>query len=281
MTRVGEPAPTPADDDCAWVVWVSSGGCEGCTMAVLGATAPRLEELLSGHLTHIPRVGLVHPALALDGGDEYLAVLEDAAAGGLGRFLLVVEGSVFDENLAGTGSFSGLGSRDGQPVPVGEWIERLAPAAAAVIAIGTCAAWGGIPAARGSATGATGLGAALGEDFRSRSGLPVVNVPGCAPSGDAFIEVLSYTLLHLGNIVPLDLDDQGRPRWLYSTPVPLQRARRDGADRATVPVLHAECPVPAQGWINRLGGCGAVGGSCSGCTRPDFPDRGLALVSAP
>ncbi|HLF41628.1 MAG TPA: hydrogenase expression protein HypE, partial [Acidimicrobiia bacterium] len=200
MTRVGEPAPTPADDDCAWVVWVSSGGCEGCTMAVLGATAPRLEELLSGHLTHIPRVGLVHPALALDGGDEYLAVLEDAAAGGLGRFLLVVEGSVFDENLAGAGSFSGLGSRDGQPVPVGEWIERLAPAAAAVIAIGTCATWGGVPAAAGNPTGSMAVMDFLGKSYRSDLGLPVVNIPGCSPVGDNFTETVAAVLLFLQGI---------------------------------------------------------------------------------
>jgi hydrogenase small subunit len=266
------------ETDCAWVVWVSSGGCEGCTMAVLGATAPSFEELLSGHLTHVPRIELVHPALALEAGDEYLSVLEQAASGALEPFLLVVEGSIFDESFAGAGSFSGLGSRAGQPIPVGEWVERLAPAAAAVIAIGTCAASGGVPAARGNVTGATSLGALLGAEFRAKSGLPIVNVPGCAPSGDAFIEVLSYTLLHLENIVPLDLDEFGRPAWLYSTAIPLERVRQPGIRREPAEEMTAMCPVPSRGWINHIGGCGSVGGACTGCTRTDYPDVALELL---
>lgn len=249
-------------------------------MAVLGATAPRLEELLTGHLTHVPRIELVHPALALDAGADYVAMLERAVAGDLEPFLLVVEGSLFDESLAGDGSFSRLGTADGRPITVEDWVLRAAPPAAAVIAIGTCATWGGVPAARGNVTGAMGLGALLGEDFRARSGLPVINVPGCAPSGDAFIEVLSYTLLHLGNIVPLDLDGLGRPRWLYSEAVPLQRVRQPAIPRDPVETVTTECPVPGRGWINHIGGCAAVGGSCTGCTHVDFPDRLLPLVTA-
>lgn len=246
-------------------------------MAVLGAMAPRLEELLSGHLTHIPRIELVHPALALEAGEAYLNALDQAEAGELEPFLLVVEGSLFDESLAGDGSFSGLGHRGGARLTVESWVRRLAPVASAVIAIGTCATWGGVPAAQGNVTGAMGLGALLGPGFRARSGLPLVNVPGCAPSGDAFIEVISYTLLHLGGIVPLDLDDQGRPRWLYAESTPIQRARQPGSELSPASPLTAECPVPRVGWINHIGGCAAVGGACTGCTRHDFPDVTLPL----
>lgn len=45
--------------------------------------------------------------------------------------------------------------------------------------------------------------------------------------------------------------------------------------------LTAGCPVPTRGWINRLGGCRTVGGACNGCTRPDFPDRTLSLLTTP
>ncbi|MGH9185280.1 MAG: hydrogenase expression protein HypE [Acidimicrobiales bacterium] len=259
-------------------MWLSCGGCEGCTMAVLGAMGPRLEELLSGHLTHIPRIQLVHPALALEAGEAYLAALDQAVSGQLEPFLLVVEGSLFDEARAGDGSFSGLGHRAGRRIPVEQWVLDLAPMASAVIAIGTCATWGGIPAADGNVTGAMGLPAFLGPAFRARSGLPLVNVPGCAPSGDAFIEVISYTLLHLGGIVPLALDDEGRPRWLYADSTPLARARQPGRQRELGPHVTADCPVPRLGWINHIGGCAAVGGACNGCTRPDFPDVTLRLL---
>ena len=259
------------------MAWIGAGGCDGCTMSVLGAVSPTLEELLAGKLTDIPRIELIHPVLSLDSGDGYTARLESAIQGGLDPFLLVVEGSLFDEGLAREGCFSGLGQRDGQPIPVEEWVGRLAPQAAAVMAIGTCATWGGIPAASGSVTGATGLGAMLGRGFRSRRGLPVVNVPGCAPSGDAFIETLAYVFLHLAGLVPLDLDELGQPRWLYDQATPLASQQLSWTARR-VPGDTAMCPVPERGWINRVGGCAVTGGACNGCTRADFPDRLLPLI---
>lgn len=185
---------------------------------------------------------------------------------------------MFDQSLAGEGRFSRLGERDGRPVTVEQWVADLAPAAEVVVAIGTCATWGGVPAAAGNVTGAMSLGALLGERFRSRVGLPVVNVPGCAPSGDAFLETVQYLVLHLEGVVPFDMDDLGRPRWLYAEETPLRRARVREFDREPAAPLTAPCPVPQRGWINRLGGCAAVGGDCNGCTRPDFPDRTLPLV---
>ena len=247
-------------------------------MAVLGATSPRLEELLAGRLTHVPKVELIHPALALEAGDAYLEDLERARRGELDPYILVVEGSLFDQARAGSGAFSRLGTRNGEPLTVERWVSELAPGAEAVIAIGTCAAWGGIPAARGNPTGAMGLEAYLGRGFHSRGGLPIVNVPGCAPNGDSFVELLSYVLLHLGGLVPLHLDEAGRPRWLYAATTPLRRPRVPYVDREPVEPLSADCSVPSRGWINHLGGCALVGGTCNGCTRPDFPDRLLPLV---
>ena len=262
----------------ASVLWIASGGCDGCTMSVLGAVSPAVEDLLSGELTDIPSIELIHPVLSLESGALYLSSLEAAARGDDEGFVLVVEGSLFDQRRAGDGSFSGLGERDGQPIPAEEWVGRLAPQADAVIAIGTCATSGGIPAARGSITGAMGLQALLGQGFRSHAGVPIVNVPGCAPNGDAFIEALSHVFLALDGLVPLDLDELGRPRWLYTEPTPLHPVDAAGneADRARSEVAY--CPVPERGWINRVGGCALVGGACNGCTRSDFPDRPLSIL---
>lgn len=267
-------------EDRAWVIWLSCGGCEGCTMSVLGATSPRLEELLGGGLTHIPRIEFIHQALSLEAGDRYLGTLRRARLGELDPFILVVEGSLFDERLAGDGSFSRLGEMGGRAVGVEEWIAGLAPRADAVIAIGTCATWGGVPAAHGTVTGAMGLEAFLGRDFRSRRGLPIVNVPGCAPNGDAFVELLSYVLLHLGGLVPLELDELHRPLWLYTHSTPLRPVRGFDQPPWQETGERAECSVPVRGWINHIGGCARVGGSCNGCTRTDFPD-GTFPVMAP
>ena len=190
--------------------------------------------------------------------------------------ILVLEGSVMDESLAATGSFSRLGSDGDRPLTSAWWIERLAHRAAAVVAIGSCATWGGIPAAAGNPTGAHGLGAHLGASFRSSAGLPVVNVPGCAPSGEVFIEALISVCLHVLGRVPLDLDEQGQPRWLYSdrtAPCP----PRTGYGAANEAGATVACPVPANGWMRGIGGCATVGGACIGCTAPDFTDRFIPL----
>jgi hydrogenase small subunit len=230
----------------------------------------------------------------MESGDAFLANLEQAAEGKFSPFVLVVEGAIADESRAGEGSFSRLGtSVDGRPVTVADWVGRLAPHAEAVIAIGSCASWGGIPAADGNPTGAKGLEDYLCRDFRSRAGaassdslarpseLPVINVPGCAPTGEGFIETLVYVFLHLAQLVPLDLDEERRPRWLYSHetyPLPprVEYPPAVGFDLSNRPTIR--CPVPVTGWQRSYGGCARVGGSCIGCTERDFTDRYLALA---
>jgi hydrogenase small subunit len=267
--------------DGLYVVWIMGASCDGCTMAMLGAADPGIEDILLGGVPDAPRVTLVHPILALESGEAYRAQLERAARDELGPYILVLEGSVLDESLAGEGSFSQLGRQGEQPLTTAAWIDHLTPHAEAVIAIGSCATWGGIPAAAGNVTGAMGLEDYLGREFRSRAGLPVINMPGCAPSGEAFIDTLIYLFLHLARLVPLDLDDERRPRWLYSEQTPALPPRadylppqaRDGAHRPAV-----GCPVPRQGWMRGIGGCVRVGGACIGCTARDFADRYLELA---
>lgn len=264
-----------------YVIWITGASCDGCTMAMLGAADPGIEDILLGRVPDAPRVTLVHPVLSLESGETYRAQLERAAHGELGPFILVLEGSVLDESLAGEGSFSQLGLQGEQPLTTAAWIDRLTPHAEAVIAIGSCATWGGIPAAAGNVTGAMGLEEYLGCEFRSRARLPVINMPGCAPSGEAFIDTLIYLFLHLARLVPLDLDDEHRPRWLYSEQTPPLPPRADylppqASEAANRPTVG--CPVPRQGWMRGIGGCARVGGACIGCTARDFADRYLELA---
>jgi hydrogenase small subunit len=126
-----------------------------------------------------------------------------------------------------------------------------------------------------------GLEDYLGREFLSRAGLPIINVPGCAPSGAGFIDTLIYVFLHLQHLVPLDLDEERRPRWLYGElahPLPphvdyLSPQAYDVVGRPAV-----GCSVPSQGWMRGIGGCARVGGACIGCTARDFADRYLELA---
>jgi hypothetical protein len=138
------------------VVWLGGAGCDGCTTAALGAAEPSLEDLRLGRVPHSPRVTLIHPAFVLESGDAYRAWLEAAICGERGVCPRAGRAPCWTRPLAGEGSFSRMRREGDQPVTVATWVDRLAPRAEAVVAIGSCATWGGVPAAAGSRTGAMG-----------------------------------------------------------------------------------------------------------------------------
>src|SRR5438270_13957151 len=81
------------------ILWITAGlGCDGDTIAMTAATNPSIEDLVQGALPGIPGVILHNPVLAYEVGDDYLQVLQRAAAGELGQFILVVEGSIPNEH---------------------------------------------------------------------------------------------------------------------------------------------------------------------------------------
>lgn len=197
----GLPDPASGPLDKVYAFWLAGMSCDGCSISVTGASEPSLEDLLLGNVPGLPRVILHHPVLSVEAGDEFIQNFELAAEGKLDApYVIILEGSAVDDSLiAGDGYWVGLGARPGhedgrQVISVMEWIDRMAPGAAAAIAIGTCATWGGIPAAEGNPTGAMGLMDYLGKDYRSAFGLPVINIPGCAPVGDNFTEVVAMIL---------------------------------------------------------------------------------------
>ena len=109
-------------------------------------------------------------------------------------------------------------SSDLTGLPMMTWIERLAAVAGLVVAVGSCAAWGGISAGGDNPTEACGLqyedehpGGLLGREFRSAGGLPVVNVAGC-PTHPGWV-VETFMALAAGELRPGDLDSLQRPRF--------------------------------------------------------------------
>jgi hydrogenase small subunit len=91
-----------------------------------------------------------------------------------------------------------------------------------------------------------------------------------------------YLLLHLAGRVPLELDEEHRPRWLYAettTPQPPRAAYLTlSAAAAADHRSSVACPVPSRGWMGGIGGCAHVGGACIGCTAPGFADRFLTVA---
>ncbi len=136
--------------------------------------------------------------------------------------MLVIEGSIPNEKINGDGFWSAFGNdlETGQPKTLDRWLDELAPKALAVMACGTCATYGGIHAMAGNPTGAMGLSDYLGRDFRSKAGLPIINVPGCPVQPDNFMETLLWLLQQAAGQAPMiPLDDQLRPTWLFGKTV--------------------------------------------------------------
>ncbi len=159
-----------------------------------------------GALPGVPRLRLHNPVLAYENGDEFLDIWYRGIDDALGSFLLVVEGSIPDETNKSEGYWAAFGTdrATGQPIPTCWWIDRLAPKAWAVVAAGTCAAYGGIHAMAGNPTGCMGLPDYLGWNWRSRSGLPIVCVPGCPVQPDNFMETLLYLLYQMSGSCAAD-----------------------------------------------------------------------------
>src|SRR5262249_29190907 len=137
------------------ILWITAGlGCDGDTIAITAATQPSLEDLVLGALPGVPRIRLHNPVLAYAVGDDFLKPFHQASAGQMDPFILVIEGSIPNERNKQEGYWAGFGTdaTSGQPILTCEWIDRLAPHAWAVIAIGTCAAYGGIHAMAGNPT---------------------------------------------------------------------------------------------------------------------------------
>ena len=143
-----------------------------------------------------------------------------------------------------------------------------------------------------------GLADYLGWDWRSKAGLPIVNVPGCPVQPDNFMETLLYLLYQVAGLAPMiPLDEQLRPTWLFGKTV------HEGCDRGGVlrtgRLRHALrlAEVPGRNWAagdrwstamspsaagwRGIGGCPNVGGICIGCTMPGFPDKFMPFMDEP
>ena len=282
------------------ILWITAGlGCDGESVALTAATQPSIEDIVMGGMPGLPSVKLLNPFYSFENGDEYIAYLERAAADELGEFILVMEGSIPDETNKKEGYWAALGNdkTSGQPILTVDWIDRIAPNAWAVMAVGTCATYGGIHAMEGNPTGAMGLPDYLGWDWRSRADIPIVCVPGCPTQPDNLTEILLYLIYQWSGRSPMiPLDDQLRPTWLFAETLHEncdrggyyeqgQFADAYGSRECIVklgcwgPVV--QCNVGKRGWINGVGGCANVGGICIGCTMPGFPDKFMPFMDQP
>ena len=257
--------------------WLQCGGCGGDSMSLLCAHSPDLIETLKSVDIEI----LWHPSMSNLSPPKHQDMLDRLRSGQERLDILCLEGSMI-RGPSGSGAFD---VRNGQPKK--DLVAELAAKAGCVIAVGTCAAFGGIGAdgdieACGVQFSKFEKGGLLGADFFSKNGLPVVNLPGC-PCHPAAV---TGTLAALAGKQVLDLNEFNSPRAWYDTLVHQGCTRneyheyrveeRDFGERGCL-FFHMGCRGPlTYGPCNRIlwnsRNCKTRAGvPCLGCTSPDFP----------
>lgn len=274
------------------LLWLQSGGCGGCTLSWLGAEQGALLRTLADEGIEL----LWHPSLSEPGLEVALELIESCASGTRPLDLLCVEGALL-RGPNGSGAFH----RFGGGTPMHDWVLRLAVRATHVVAVGSCAAFGGIPAAGSNPTDACGLqfdgetpGGLLGPNFRTSGGLPVIDVSGCPPHPDWITETLA--LLARGKLTAADLDDFGRPRFFADQLVhhgcprneyyEFKASAEKPSDQGCLmehlgckgTQAHADCNLRL--W-NGEGSCLRGGYACIRCTEPGFEEPGHPFEQTP
>ncbi|MGD0268544.1 MAG: hydrogenase small subunit [Candidatus Sulfotelmatobacter sp.] len=246
------------------VIWLHFQDCTGCTETLLRTSAPDVAHLI------LDVISLdYHETLMAASGAQAEAALRSAMTENAGKYVLVVEGSIPTKD---EGIYMEMGGR-----PALKVLQEVAAQAAAVIAIGSCASWGGIPSADPNPTGAVGVDSII-------SGKPIINLPGCPPNPyNLLAVVLEYVTM--GKLP--EMDELHRPRFAYDRVIHENCPRRAHFDAGRFalsfgdaghrqgwclyklgckgPVTHAACSLRHFNEIPGVWPIG-IGAPCVGCT---------------
>lgn len=254
------------------VIWLHGSGCQGDSVSFLNriaAGAPTGQQTVDDIL--INTVNLAYHTVVMSSAGEQAVTMVDQAKR-QGGYVLVLEGGI---PRAFGGMACQLWSKDGQTVTYLQAIQDLAAGAAAVVCVGTCAAFGGIPRSRANPTDVISGAEATGGS--------VINISGCPAHPDWV--AWAVVQLILGNPVTLDADN--RPTALYGTNIHDNCPRNlaiPGNSHATTfgqDLLCLEnlgCRGPSTGadcwsrkWNNGVNWCVDSNSVCLGCVESTFP----------
>ena len=250
------------------VVWLQGGSCSGCSISLLNSVGPEIGEVLTNIISL-----KFHQTLMAAAGDPAISVLAEVRKKYSGQYFLVIEGSI---PTAAQGQFATLGESGDQAVPFVHRVREMSRDAKAVMAVGSCAAFGGIPAANPNPTGSEPAAKFTGNT-------PLVNLPGCPTHPDWVLG----TLLHLVRYGVPDLDALKRPLFFYNQTVHDFCERRLDFDNGRFarrlsepgclyklgckgPMAYADCP--SRKFNNAVNWCVGANSPCLACVEPSFPD---------
>lgn len=247
------------------VIWLHFQECTGCTESLLRATHPTVEHLV------LDLISVDYSeTLMVAAGHQAEEALHNSIEANSGKFILVCEGSV---PTAEGGIHCKIAGKTALDI-----LNEIAPKAAAIVAIGSCASWGGVQSADPNPTGAKGISEIITDK-------PVVNLPGCPASP---YNLLSTVLYYLTLSKLPELDKFGRPMFAYGRLVHENCERRPHFDAGRFanefgdyghrqgwclykvgckgPETHANCPVQLFGDVGANAWPVGTGHPCFGCT---------------
>ncbi|MDD5712360.1 MAG: hydrogenase small subunit [Smithellaceae bacterium] len=252
------------------VVWLQFAECTGCSEAFLRSSYPNVDDIL------LDTISLeYHETLMAAAGDQAEANLAKVLTDFPGKFICIIEGAI-PEGL--DGKYLRIGSKGKTSIEI---CKEVASKAGAVIGMGSCAAFGNVPAARPNPTDAKGVYGA--------TGIKTLNIAGCPPNAVN----ITGTVLHyiMFGALP-STDSLGRPLWAYGKRIHDYCERRPHYDAGEYveewgdsgakkgwclykvgckgPYTYANCPKvrfnDATSWPVM------AGHGCIGCTEPAFWD---------
>jgi NiFe hydrogenase small subunit HydA len=254
-------------DDRTPILWVEAAVCTGCACSLLGSPAPAAETL-------IPELRLEFQETLMEAcGTQAVDALLALATAHAGKFVLIVDGAIALGPAAGlttVGTDSNLNDYTAEAL-----VASLATRAASVVALGTCASFGGITASRPNDSAYGSLAAAIGRT--------PLRIPGCPPNPAWVTSVLSALLR--GD--PIALDALGRPTQFFGKSIHDLCPRRESFEKrdfAPAPGDTTRClfqvgckgreakgDCPSRLWQGRSY-CIKANHPCIGCTAPGFLD---------
>jgi quinone-reactive Ni/Fe-hydrogenase small subunit len=176
------------------IVWLHMAECTGCSESLLRTSTPTIDSLIFDYISLE-----YHETLMAAAGWQAEHNLEHAIEKYKGRYILMVEGGI---PTGMHGGYLTIGPHGHTGLHTAK---KAAEDAAAIFAIGTCSAFGGIQAAAPNPTGAVPMSKVTHK--------PVINVPGCPPSEKNIVGTLLHYILY-GTLPALDVFN--RPKWAYS-----------------------------------------------------------------
>ena len=253
------------------VIWLSFQECTGCTESITRSHSPSLEDLIFDFLSldyhHTLQAASGHAA-----EEARMAAMEENK----GKYIVVVDGSVPVKDGGIYSTIAGITNL--------QMLEETVADAFAVVSVGTCAAFGGIPFAAPNPTGAVPVSEIVTDK-------PVINISGCPPIPEAMTGTVSH-ILAFGSIP--ELDDLGRPLSFFGETIHDRCYRRPFYERGMF-AKSFDDEGARKGWcLYELGCKGPIaynacatlkwnggasfpiqsGHGCIGCSEPGFWDKG-------